>query len=163
MISYLLTMSSFVFVCDGKTILLMSFLAFSASISADQPSGSSGAFVGTHSRAMYFFFSNNEFITCIHEFWIYPSTNFFHQIFFVFFFKNGFCLNRSYRHFFQFWSQWNLLPCRKRNDKRVSSSCSQLGGILADFWIPNEIDSLNFQHILLFWFCEASQNLSLFR
>ena len=73
MISYLLTMSSFVFVCDGKTILLMSFLAFSASISADQPSGSSGAFVGTHSRAMYFFFSNNEFITCFHESWIYAT------------------------------------------------------------------------------------------
>ena len=29
------------------------------------------------------------------------------------------------------------------------------GGILADFWVPNEIDSLNFQHMLLFWFREA--------
>ena len=37
------------------------------------------------------------------------------------------------------------------------------GGVLADFWVPNEIDSLNFQHMLLFWFREASQNLSLFR
>ena len=24
------------------------------------------------------------------------------------------------------------------------------GGVLADFWVPNEIDSLNFQHMLLF-------------
>ena len=24
------------------------------------------------------------------------------------------------------------------------------GGILADFWVPNEIDSLHFQHMLLF-------------
>ena len=32
-----------------------------------------------------------------------------------------------------------------------------------DFWVPNEIDSWNFQHMLLFWFREASQNLSLFR
>ena len=24
------------------------------------------------------------------------------------------------------------------------------GGVLADFWLPNEIDSLNFQHMLLF-------------
>ena len=31
------------------------------------------------------------------------------------------------------------------------------------FWVPSEIDSWNFQHVLLFWFCEASQNLSLFR
>ena len=37
------------------------------------------------------------------------------------------------------------------------------GGILADFWVPNEIDTWNFQHMLLFWFREASQNLSLFR
>jgi hypothetical protein len=36
------------------------------------------------------------------------------------------------------------------------------GGVLADFWVPNEIDSLNFQHMLLFRFREASQNLSLF-
>ena len=32
-----------------------------------------------------------------------------------------------------------------------------------DFWVPNEIDSLNFQHMLLFWLREASQNLSLSR
>ena len=32
-----------------------------------------------------------------------------------------------------------------------------------DFWVPNEIDSWNFQHMLLFWFRKASQNLSLFR
>ena len=32
-----------------------------------------------------------------------------------------------------------------------------------DFCLPNEIDSWNFQHMLLFWFREASQNLSLFR
>ena len=31
------------------------------------------------------------------------------------------------------------------------------------FWVPSEIDSWNFQHMLLFWFREASQNLSLFR
>ena len=37
------------------------------------------------------------------------------------------------------------------------------GSVLADFWVSNEIDSLNFQHMLLFWFHEASQNLSLFR
>ena len=37
------------------------------------------------------------------------------------------------------------------------------GGVLADFWVPNEIDSLNFQHMLLFWLNEASQNFSLFR
>ena len=24
------------------------------------------------------------------------------------------------------------------------------GGFLTDFWVPNEIDSLNFQHMLLF-------------
>ena len=36
-------------------------------------------------------------------------------------------------------------------------------GVLAVLWVPNEIDSLNFQHMLLFWFCEASPNLSLFR
>ena len=27
---------------------------------------------------------------------------------------------------------------------------AQAGGVLADFWVPNEIDSLNFQHMLLF-------------
>ena len=32
-----------------------------------------------------------------------------------------------------------------------------------DFWVPIEIDSWDFQHMLLFWFREASQNLSLFR
>ena len=37
------------------------------------------------------------------------------------------------------------------------------GGVLADFWVPNEIDSLNCQHMLLFSFREASQNLSLLR
>ena len=36
-------------------------------------------------------------------------------------------------------------------------------GVLADFWVPNVIDSLNFQHMLLFWFREVSQNLGLFR
>ena len=36
-------------------------------------------------------------------------------------------------------------------------------GILADFWIPHEIDSWNFQHMLDWWFSEASQNLSSFR
>ena len=35
------------------------------------------------------------------------------------------------------------------------------GGVLADFWVPNEIDSLNFHHMLLSLFCEASQNLGL--
>ena len=46
--SNLLTISS-VFVCDGKTILLISFFCFSASMRAVQPSGRSGAFAGTHS------------------------------------------------------------------------------------------------------------------
>ena len=32
-----------------------------------------------------------------------------------------------------------------------------------DFLLPNEIDSWNFQHMLHFWFREASQNLSSFR
>ena len=32
-----------------------------------------------------------------------------------------------------------------------------------DFYLPNEIGSWNFQHMLLFWFRVASQNLSLFR
>ena len=32
-----------------------------------------------------------------------------------------------------------------------------------DFCLPNEIDSWNFQHMLLFWFHKASRNLSLFR
>jgi hypothetical protein len=50
-----------------------------------------------------------------------------------------------------------------KSNERVWSSCPQLGGVLADFWVPNEIDSLNFQHMLLFWFREASPNLSLFR
>ena len=36
-------------------------------------------------------------------------------------------------------------------------------GVLADFWVPNEIEIWNFQHMLLFWFHEASQNLSLIR
>ena len=36
-------------------------------------------------------------------------------------------------------------------------------GILADFWVPNEIDSWNFHHMLDLWFCEAFQNLSSFR
>ena len=31
------------------------------------------------------------------------------------------------------------------------------------FWVPNEIDSWNFQHMLHLWFREASQNLSLIR
>ena len=31
------------------------------------------------------------------------------------------------------------------------------------FWVPNEIKSWNFQHMLHLWFLEASQNLSLFR
>jgi len=33
-------------------------------------------------------------------------------------------------------------------------------GILADFWVPHEIDRWNFQHMLNLWFSEASQNLS---
>ena len=38
------------------------------------------------------------------------------------------------------------------------------GGIVdGDFLLPNEIDSWNFQHMLYFSFCEASQNLSSFR
>ena len=37
------------------------------------------------------------------------------------------------------------------------------GGVLEDFWVPNEIDIWNFQHMLLFWFREAYPNLSLFR
>ena len=36
-------------------------------------------------------------------------------------------------------------------------------GNLADFWVPHEIDSWNFQHMLDLWFSEASQNLSSFR
>ena len=36
-------------------------------------------------------------------------------------------------------------------------------GVLADFWVPNEIDSVNLQRMLLFWFLETSQNVSLFR
>ena len=36
-------------------------------------------------------------------------------------------------------------------------------GILADFWVPHEIESWNFQHMLDLWFSEASQNLSSFR
>ena len=36
-------------------------------------------------------------------------------------------------------------------------------GILSDFWVPHEIDSWNFQHMLDLWFSEASQNLSSFR
>ena len=32
-----------------------------------------------------------------------------------------------------------------------------------DFCLPNEINSWNFQHMLLYWFLEASQNLSSFR
>ena len=31
------------------------------------------------------------------------------------------------------------------------------------FWVPHEIDSWNFQHMLDLWFSEASQNLSSFR
>ena len=36
-------------------------------------------------------------------------------------------------------------------------------GILADFWVPNEIDRCNFQNLLAFRFPETSQNLISFR
>ena len=32
-------------------------------------------------------------------------------------------------------------------------------GILADFWVPNEIMGYNFQNLLVFWFREISKNL----
>ena len=32
-------------------------------------------------------------------------------------------------------------------------------GILADFWVPHEIESCNFQNLLVFGFPETSQNL----
>ena len=35
--------------------------------------------------------------------------------------------------------------------------------ILADFWGPREIESCNFQNLLVFGFCESSQNFILFR
>ena len=46
-----------------------------------------------------------------------------------------------------------------RKNKKGLIILPTAGGVLADFWVPNEIDSLNFQHMLLFWFREASQNL----
>jgi hypothetical protein len=36
-------------------------------------------------------------------------------------------------------------------------------GILADFWVPHEIESCNFQNLLVFGFPETSQNLISFR
>ena len=36
-------------------------------------------------------------------------------------------------------------------------------GILADFWVPHEIESCNFQNLLVFRFPETSQNLIWFR
>ena len=36
-------------------------------------------------------------------------------------------------------------------------------GILADFWVPHEIESCNFQNLLVFRFPETSQNLISFR
>ena len=47
--------------------------------------------------------------------------------------------------------------------KKQTKGSDHLAHSLADFWVPNEIDRLNFQHMLLFWFPEASQNFSLFR
>ena len=46
----------------------------------------------------------------------------------------------------------NLLPRQKYNDQIAVLLIKGLiilapaGGVLADFWVPNEIDSLNFQH-----------------
>ena len=36
-------------------------------------------------------------------------------------------------------------------------------GILADFWVPDDIESCNFQNLLVFGFPETSQNLMSFR
>ena len=36
-------------------------------------------------------------------------------------------------------------------------------GILADFWVPHEIESCNFQNLLVFRFPETSQDLISFR
>ena len=36
-------------------------------------------------------------------------------------------------------------------------------GVLADFWVPHEIESCTFQNLLVFRFSETSQNLISFR
>jgi hypothetical protein len=36
-------------------------------------------------------------------------------------------------------------------------------GILADFWVPDDIESCNFQNLLVLVFPETSQNLMSFR
>ena len=36
-------------------------------------------------------------------------------------------------------------------------------GILADFWVPDDIESCNFQKVLVFGFPETSQNLMSFK
>ena len=52
----------------------------------------------------------------------------------------------------------------------VSKGADHLGhrylggsGILADFWVPDDIESCTFQNLLVFRFPETSQNLMSFR
>ena len=40
--------------------------------------------------------------------------------------------------------------CHKNSPQKGLIILPTAGGVLADFWVPNEIDSLNFQHMLLF-------------
>ena len=50
-----------------------------------------------------------------------------------------------------------------KRDFELQARMAPGSGILADFWVPHEIDSWNFQQMLDLWFSEASQNLSSFR
>ena len=49
------------------------------------------------------------------------------------------------------------LPIEKNHNKYSSKGPER--GILADFWVPHEIESCNFQYWLVFGFPETSQNL----
>ena len=56
----------------------------------------------------------------------------------------------------------NISICYLLNNK--GEQFSQIWMPTCDsFWVPNEIKSWNFQHMLHLWFREASQNLSSFR
>ena len=61
------------------------------------------------------------------------------------------------------WLVWVKKCCQVWLDQKGLFNCCPGFIVDGDFCLPNEIDSWNFQHMLLFWFREASQNLSLFR
>ena len=60
------------------------------------------------------------------------------------------------------WKSVNIYRIARMGQKGLFNYCPDCI-VDGDFWVPNEIDGWNFQHMLLFRFYEASQNLSLFR